>query len=423
MVGVLDQLRGRIVPKPDPLSPASSGGTTSPAKQAPGMQVNPAAPKLAPATVPTPAAAVSAPQPMAALNPVPTGDPGSRLVQGPSARLPGIINRKGALGRLAESRGRAVAHRRGLRNSSLAAEASHKALLDYAVPLAEGDTQTELQNQERLAQDARHAVDASIARYGIDSANSRHEATLELQRYGIDEETARHAVDAAFREKSLTANIGLEREKITATRENLQTQIEANRAEQERAITAGDRRQAAELAANAANLEKELSASMTRLQTEITANREAQERAIAANDRQEAARLAQLGRELAAQNQRHADTLSETKAGREQNAVLQNRQSLVSATTQAMATYASQVNTINLREWRDPAAYQQALQNARLSLDSQMRLLEDVHDTDLDWTYWSPDQEESTPPQPGEGEGYWEPTGKGTRRWVQGTRS
>ena len=234
---------------------------------------------------------------MAATNPVPTGQPGGPVVPGVSARLPGITARSGPLGRMAQAQGRAVVHRRGLRNSSLAAQASHKALLDYAVPIAQADTTTDLQNQQRIAENARHAVDASIARYGIDSANARNEATLELQRYGIDEQTARHAVDAEFKEKQLRESLGFERERLTSEEE----------------------RHGAELQAEAEALEQRLTAEQTNLLQQIQADREGQERAIAANDRQLAQELAQRQREsqarlgairaeIAAANRRHATT-------------------------------------------------------------------------------------------------------------------
>ena len=127
------------------------------------------------------------PQPTRALNPDPSLNPDGGHVAGPSARLPGIVRRSGVLGRMARTRGMQYANERGLVNSSIGADASHRALLDYAVPLASADTNTALANRAE------------------DLAGERHQAELDLRRYGIDEETARHAVDAAFREKELGA--------------------------------------------------------------------------------------------------------------------------------------------------------------------------------------------------------------------------
>ena len=144
-------------------------------------------------------------------------------------------------------------------NSSLGADASQRAVLDYAVPLAEADTSAALSNQQRMAENARHAATILVERYGIDSANARNEAALEVQRYGIDEATARHAVDAAFEEKRLGAQVGMHAEELQATRDNLQTQIQANREEQERAITAQDRDQGLNAwRADASNLQSQL---------------------------------------------------------------------------------------------------------------------------------------------------------------------
>ena len=306
---------------------------------------------------------------MAATNPVPAGSPaqtGSALVKSPSARLPGIVSRSGPLGRMAQARGRATAHRRGLMNSSLAAEAGHKALLDFAVPLAQADTTTDLANQERLAANARHAASVAVQRYSVDSENNRHAATLELQRYGIDETTARHAVDAAFREKELTVRTGLEREKIQADHENLVLSLEKRTADLER---------------------------------QITADQAAQRRAIAANDRQQANQLAESARqhqaqlqqaraELAATQQRHQQNLAEARAGREQ----ERRSQFSTFMQNANAQYTQQVGIIRatMDKYEDDAALQTALDDVRKNMDAQVRFAESEFDIDADWTFWSP---------------------------------
>ena len=274
---------------------------------------------------------------------------------------------------MAQARGRATAHRRGLMNSSLAAEAGHKALLDFAVPLAQADTTTDLANQERLAANARHAASVAVQRYGVDSENNRHAATLELQRYGIDETTARHAVDAAFRDKELTVRTGLEREKIQAEHENLVLSLEKRTADLER---------------------------------QIAADQAAQQRAIAANDRQQARQLAESARqsqallgqaraELAATQQRHQQNLAEATAGR-----LQERRGQFSTFIQnANAQYAHMVNIIraNADKFADDASMNRALEDTRKFLDASVRFAESEHGLDADWTHYRPPGAEPAP--------------------------
>ena len=124
-----------------------------------------------PPTVEAPEASAAPPQPVGVTGVQPTtpaAKAGDRVtssgfgadatVRGPSERVGGIIARGGPLARLAETRGRQYAHRRGLMNTSLGAEAANKALLDFAVPLAEADTRSELYNREIAAQNRRHEM-------------------------------------------------------------------------------------------------------------------------------------------------------------------------------------------------------------------------------------------------------------------------
>ena len=130
---------------------------------------------MAPPTVPTPEAAAQMPQPMAAVNPSPaaspdaaqapggTGLPGVGQTQtqtpGVADRLPNIVNKSGVLGRMAMTRGKQYANQRGLLNSSLAADASHRALLDYAVPIAQADTNVALADADRRSREVMGRLD------------------------------------------------------------------------------------------------------------------------------------------------------------------------------------------------------------------------------------------------------------------------
>ena len=333
---------------------------------------------------------------------------------------------------MAATRGRQYAHQRGLMNSSLGADASHRALLDYAVPLAEADTSAGLSNQQRMAENARHAASIAVERYSVDSANSRHQASLELQRYGIDEETARHAVDAAFREKDLGARVGMHTEELRAARDNLETQIQANREEQERAITAQrprsgrnacaptpvnlqsqlqaqERNLQSQLASDRANLQSRIQADQQNLQSQISAAREEQQRAIEAGDRDRAERLGQqatqyeqdlsqrqtehqaqmgqLDRELTAQQDRFDRSLEETTAGRTEATATQRQAQLDQAVSNAQTQYSAEINSIRLSTTLSEAGRATAQQDARRRLDAQIQLIESTHQIDLDWSY------------------------------------
>lgn len=145
-------------------SAPTGGGLISPMPvgQPSGITPHPAPIPSKPPTVSAPATAVQPPQPMAAINPSPALGPAATQTQGVSTRLPGIVSRSGVLGRMAETKGKQYAHQRGLLNSSLAADASHRALLDWAVPIAQSDAGIEQADRQREQAAQQHAHEWAV---------------------------------------------------------------------------------------------------------------------------------------------------------------------------------------------------------------------------------------------------------------------
>ena len=129
----------------------------------------------------------------------------------PSQRLMSHLESKSPLMKQAATRGRQYAHRRGLLNSSLAAEASQEAVISKGLEIAQADTQAALEgdrvNLQRQEQADRFEIagkqlketglrritDESIARdrLALDTEHYRTSTELADQRLALDESLGR----------------------------------------------------------------------------------------------------------------------------------------------------------------------------------------------------------------------------------------
>ena len=139
----------------------------------------------------------------------------------PSERVQEIISAGGPLMQQAETHGKQYAQSRGLLNSSLGAQASQAAVLDRAIPLAQSDVQSEINNfyasldmdkyesdvdyrnraleQERNLQDRKLALDTTLGHGQLD-VNQRNLALQKEQQEfyrGLDQQ--RMETDEAYR--------------------------------------------------------------------------------------------------------------------------------------------------------------------------------------------------------------------------------
>ena len=229
------------------------------------------APKTAPTGVATATGAESA-QPMGAINPNPALSPDAANTANVSQRLPGITSKSGVLGRVAMTRGKQYAQSRGMLHSSLGAHASHRALLDWAVPIAQSDTQHGLAMHQERGVNRRFDADLGFRREQEAGVDRRFDADLGFRK-------TQHTEDVRLREQELSDLMtrfdkaqGLERERLA--KEIQQRQAELN---------AANARHSASLSAAASNLRMQLAADAERQKASIEAEKELQTERITAD--------------------------------------------------------------------------------------------------------------------------------------------
>ena len=148
----------------------------------------------------------------------------------PSDRVRSIMETDSPLMRQAATQGKQYAQRRGLLNSSLAAEASQKSLLAHALPIAQADTSAALQGRslnitQQQTDDtwSRGLLDHALNRDRLTSDDAYRNRQMELtdrintQRLNLDRE--RFESDAVYREQQLAQERQLGQEQLALDRE------------------------------------------------------------------------------------------------------------------------------------------------------------------------------------------------------------
>ena len=152
----------------------------------------------------------------------------------PSQRAAQIASAESPLNRQAETRAMQYAQGRGLLNSSIAAGAAQEAILDRAIPLAQADTSTQLEqqrmqldqeervfrrglDQQRLQKDEAYRRDALAQQRALDSAR----ISLDRGRLNLDSSISRGrlAIDrgmAAAQAAKMLADTKLARDQYTS---------------------------------------------------------------------------------------------------------------------------------------------------------------------------------------------------------------
>ena len=163
--------------------------------------------------------------------------PGANAIKGVSARLPGITKGSGALGRHAMMEGKAFANKRGLLNSSIAAGAAHRALLDKAVQIAEGDVTSEHATADRTSREKTATADRQsridIADKDRTSQEMRHANQLAAERDNLmarfQHETGMQATELSAREEQQLRQLQHEKSQLgrelDARKENLLAEL------------------------------------------------------------------------------------------------------------------------------------------------------------------------------------------------------
>ena len=148
----------------------------------------------------------------------------------PSDRVRSIMETDSPLMRQAATQGKQYAQRRGLLNSSLAAEASQHSLLAHALPIAQADTSAALQGRslnitQQQTDDTRSRglLDHALNRDRLTSDDAYRNRQMELtdrintQRLNLDRE--RFESDAVYREQQLAQERQLRQEQLALDRE------------------------------------------------------------------------------------------------------------------------------------------------------------------------------------------------------------
>ena len=343
--------------------------------------------------MPTPAASVQQPQPMAAINPSPAGGPdatqtpgGPSLpglsaqtapqspgtppgsaqgtaptsltdpVQDVSSRLQGIIGDNSVLARHAMTRGRQYAQQRGLLNSSLAADASHRALLDFAVPLAQSDAQVNMSDADRRLDvwATEQGVQLDWAR--LNSAETQAEKDRELDRQLQEGQIG-------FEREKLGETLGFERERMRSEELQAELQRELQRELTTQEIQSLEQRASDEIAQRDRELQVQERLSTMELSTRErieTAARASQETIAAANQAAETAR--------------------------QNNSISQQSQESISSALQGIQTsHDRQYQAIILSQTLDEESREAQVESLRNWTHRQVALVEGVFNVDLDW--------------------------------------
>ena len=189
------------------------------------------------------------------------------------SQLNTILDPNSPLMRSARTRGLQAANRRGLLNSSIAAQAAEQAMIDSALPIAQQDaatySQAALQNQDALnraaLQDASLGTNVDIfnvgeanttARFNAEAANraglqdAQIASQVSMFNVGEDNQTARFNADAANRAALQDAQLATQTSQFNASEQNTAIQNFLNR-EQQRFLQ--DDQQAFQSAENAAD--------------------------------------------------------------------------------------------------------------------------------------------------------------------------
>ena len=189
------------------------------------------------------------------------------------SQLNTILDPNSPLMRSARTRGLQAANRRGLLNSSIAAQAAEQAMIDSALPIAQQDaatySQAARQNQDALnraaLQDASLGTNVDIfnvgeanttARFNAEAANraglqdAQIASQVSMFNVGEDNQTARFNADAQDRAALQDAQLATQTSQFNASEQNTAIQNFLNR-EQQRFLQ--DDQQAFQSAENAAD--------------------------------------------------------------------------------------------------------------------------------------------------------------------------
>ena len=390
-------------------------------------------PGLKPSTVPTPAAAVQQPQPMAAINPSPAGGPdatqtpgGPTLqglpaqtapqspgtppgsaqgtaptsltdpVQDVSSRLQGIIGDNSVLARHAMTRGRQYAQQRGLLNSSLAADASHRALLDFAVPLAQSDAQVNMSDADRRLDvwATEQGVQLDWAR--LNSAETQAEKDRELDRQLQEGQIG-------FEREKLGETLGFERQRLRSEELQAEAQRELQRELTTQEIESLEQRASAEISQR----DRELRSQELQAQAQRELQRELTEQEIQSLESRAAEEIGQRDRELQVQqklSEMELDTREriEGSARETQEAIAkanqdaetarhdeaishQTQKSIADAVAGIQTSHDRQYQAILLSTALDEESRAAQVESLRNWTHRQILLIEGTFNTDLDW--------------------------------------